>query len=231
MITKGSVRRKSAEVFKKVIELRKNGFSYTEIKKETGIAKSTINNWLSLAGLTLTKEHLQIQVKKRVENHVLGTEASKITRARRKELDISKFINKQKDYFNDPFYNYGIALYEAEGSKRTDCKFSNSDYRLILTFVKFVERYFYLNRKENMSFSLYIHETRKNDLRKILNFWSRNIDIKKDLIHTYWKKNKVVGRRENPDYSGQFQVRVMGEKVLGSKILAISDIILKKYLR
>ena len=82
MITRGSVRRKSAEIFKKVIELRKREYSYTEIKKETGVAKSTINNWLTLAGLTLTKEHLNIQAKKRVENHVVATEASKRTRAR-----------------------------------------------------------------------------------------------------------------------------------------------------
>jgi hypothetical protein len=45
----------------------------------------------------------------------------------------------------------------------------------------------------------------------------------------YWKRNKIVGRRDNPEYLGQFSVRVMGERVLGSKLLAISDILLKKY--
>jgi hypothetical protein len=231
MINKGSIRRKSSEVFRRVIELRKKEYSYTEIRKETGIAKSTINNWLTLAGLTLTKEHLQIQAKKRVENHIIATEASKITRARRKDEEIQSFIMKNKIHFEDPLFNYGIALYEAEGSKETGCKFSNSDYRLIKVFVRFVEKYFSLSKDRNMSFSVYIHETRKSDLAKILNFWAQKIGIEKSRIHVYWKRNRIVSRRENPDYVGQFLVRVIGERVLGSKILAISDIILCKLLK
>lgn len=231
MINKGSVRRKSKEIFAKVITLRKQGFSYTEIRKETDVAKSTINNWLTLAGLTLTKEHLQIQAKKRVENNVIATAASKITRAKRKDEDIQHTIEKQKSYFNDSFYNYGVALYESEGSKGTDCRFSNSDHRLVLVFIKFIEKYFTLTREKNMGFSVYIHDTRANDIEKIKGFWSHIIRIPKDKIKVYWKRNKIVGRRNNPEYLGQFSVRVMGEHVLGSKLLAISDIILKKYQR
>jgi hypothetical protein len=230
-MTKGSIRRKSAAIFKAVISLRKKGFSYSEIKKETGIAKSTINNWLTRAGLTLSKEHLQIQAKKKVENHAIATEASRIIRLERKESDIQNFIGLQKGYFNDPFYNYGIALYEAEGSKGTGCKFSNSDYRLIQTFTKFVEKYFHLSRRADISFSVYIHEARKQDLGKILNFWVDKIGINKNQIHVYWKKNKIVGRKKNSDYVGQFSLRVMGESILGSKMLAISDIILRKFER
>ena len=44
-----------------------------------------------------------------------------------------------------------------------------------------------------------------------------------------WKKNKIMKRRENPEYVGQMSVSVSGESILGSKILAISDIILKRY--
>lgn len=231
MITRGSVRRKSREVFQKVIELRKKGFSYSEIIKETNVAKSTINNWITFAGLNLSPEHLRIQQRKRIENYVVATEASRITRLNRKLSDIQNFISKYKEYFNDPFFNYGIAIFESEGSKSTDCKFSNSDYRLIITFIKFIEKYFDLNRQSNMSFSLFIHESRKNDLIKILAFWAKKVDVSKNKFYVYWKKNKIVGRRENKDYLGQISVRIMGERILGSKLLAISDIILKKYLK
>jgi hypothetical protein len=231
MITKGSVRRKSAEVFKKVIELRKKEYSYAEIRKETGIAKSTINNWLTLAGLTLSKEHLQIQAKKRVENHIVATEASKITRERRKESEIQGFIMENKKNLNDPFFVAGIMLYEAEGSKSTDCKFSNSDHRLITTFVRFIEKYTLLTRSKNMTFELYIHESRAVDLDRIKRFWSAKIGIPVERIRVYWKRNRVIGRKENMDYVGQIMVRVHGEKIFGSKLLAISDIILKQYLK
>jgi len=231
MINKGSVRRKSVEIFRKVIELRKKEYSYAEIRKETGVAKSTINNWLTLAGLTLTKEHLQIQAKKREENHIVATEASKRTRARRKEADIQNFIMKNKTHFNDPFFNYGVALFEAEGSKETRCIFSNSDFRIIEIFVMFIEKYFLLKRDRNMVFRLYIHESRRTDLEKIKRFWSKKINIPVGQIRLSWKRNKIVKRRENPDYVGQVSVSVGGERMLGSKLLAISDIILRRYQR
>ena len=231
MITRGSVRRKSEVVFKRVIELRKKGYSYTEIKKETGIAKSTINNWLSFVGLTLSKEHFQIQAKKRVENYVLGTEASKITRAKRKDEDIQKFIQEKKLYFNDPFFVAGIMLYEAEGSKGFSNGLSNSDFRLILFFIRFLEKYLFIDRYKNLTFRLYVHETRKNDLTRIVSFWSKKININSKDIRLSWKRNIVVKRRENLDYVGQFEVRVHGIHNFTSKILAISDIILARYTR
>jgi len=73
-------RRKSFELYKQVIQLRKQEHSYSQIRRETGLAKSTINNWLTYAGLTLSKEHLKIQAIKRLENHIIATEASKRTR-------------------------------------------------------------------------------------------------------------------------------------------------------
>lgn len=231
MINHSSIRRKSKEIFEKVIVLRKQGFSYSEIRRETGVAKTTINNWLTLAGLTLTREHLLIQAKKRLENNIIATEASKITRLKRKEESIQKTLEIHRKYFKDPFYNYGVAIYESEGSKGTDCKFSNSDYRLIQVFLKFVEKYFSLERENNMTFAIYIHETRKDDLEKIMGFWTKVIRVPKDKIKVYWKRNKVVGRRYNPDYVGQMAVRVKGERILGSKISAISDIILRKFQR
>jgi hypothetical protein len=231
MITKGSVRRKSAEIFKKVIELRKEEYSYGEIRRKTGVAKSTINNWLTLAGLTLTKEHLQIQARKRTENHVIATEASKRTRAKRKEVDIENFIMRGRNYLNDPFFVAGIMLYEAEGSKGANNGFSNSDFRLIVLFIKFLEKYLPLDRNKDLTFRLYIHETRKDDLLKITSFWAKKLSIKPDMIRLSWKHNIVVKRRFNPDYVGQFEIRVRGISHFTGKLLAISDIILGKLLR
>ena len=231
MVNKSSIRTRNKERFKKCIKLRKQGLSYSEIRKAVPVAKSTLQNWLTFAGLTLTKEHLEIQVRKRLENKQVATEASRITRRIRKEKDINQALELHKKYFSNPFYNYGVALYESEGSKGTDCKFSNSDYRLVQVFLKFIERYFVLKRLENMGFEVYIHETRENDLEKISGFWSKSLGIPKNKIKIRWKRNQVVGRRDNPNYVGQMLVRVKGERILGSKIGAISDIILKKYQR
>jgi len=224
-------RRKSFEIYKQVIELRKREFSYSEIRKQTGVAKSTINNWLTYSGLILSKEHLEIQAKKKAENHEIATAASKVTRARRKEARVQLFIQSIKKYFSDPFFVGGIMLYEAEGSKGPSNGFSNSDFRLIKVFMNFLVKYILLDRDKNMTFRLYIHDTRKSDLAKITNFWSKKLSINPGNIKLSWKHNIVVKRRINPDYVGQFEVRVRGFSNLTGKLLAVSDIILKKYQR
>lgn len=230
MVNKSSVRAKNKENFIKCVEFRKQGLSYTEIRKIVPVAKSTINNWLTLAGLTLTAEHLKIQRTKRLQNHVIATEASRITRARKADQEINKFIQEYKRFLNDPFFVAGIILYEAEGSK-TQCVLSNSDYRVMQMFVTFIEKFFYLDRTENMHFRVYIHETRSGDLDKIRGFWSKKLNISAKEIALSWKKNIVIHSRENPDYVGQLSVFITGVPLLTRKLRFISDIILKKYCR
>ena len=120
-------------------------------------------------------------------------------------------------------------LYEAEGSKGKNNNFSNSDFRLIVIFTKFVEKYFNINRNIDMSFRLYIHEIRKYDLDKIVRFWSKKINIDPKKIKISWKHNIVTKRRINPDYVGQFSLHIINKTHFTSKLLAISDIILTRY--
>lgn len=229
MVTRGSVRRKSKEIFQKVIELRKKGFSYTEIQKETKIAKSTINSWLTFAGLTLTKEHLEISRKRYVANNVIATAASKITRAKKKDEDIQKFIGNQKINFSDPLFVAGVMLYEAEGSKSESNGFSNSDFRLINLYIKFLEKYFDLSKDKNMAFRLYIHEIRIDDLNRIKRFWSNKLSIDIDRFAVSWKHNIVAKIQENLDYVGQISVSVKKMSHFTSKMIELSDIILTRY--
>lgn len=225
------VRRKRFEVYREVIQLRKKGFSYGEIKKQTGIAKSTINNWLARAGLTLTAEHLNICIRNSSENHILGTEAAKVTKQKRRETEISKTILRLKENFKDPLFLIGLMLYEAEGSKGSNCSFSNSDYRLIQVFIKFIAKYFNLNKNSDIGYRLAIHQIRKDDLFKILGFWAKKLKISTSEIHITWKRNIVTHRRLNPDYVGQMNVSIHNEPFLSRKLLTISDIILMKYQR
>lgn len=230
MINKSSVRFKNRDKFRKCVELRKQGLSYGEIREIVPIAKSTLQNWLTFAGLTLTQEHLQIQLKKRLEKRQAATEASRITRIKKAEEEIHRFTQDFKKYLDDPFFVGGIMLYEAEGSKN-NCRFSNSDYRLIQMFVRFMERYFLLDRRENMYFRVYIHESRSSDLEKIKGFWSKKLNVPLNKFSLSWKKNIVAHRRTNVDYVGQLSVGVSGIRFLTRKLLFMSGIILKKYCR
>lgn len=76
---------------------------------------------------------------------------------------------------------------------------------------------------------VYIHDKRKNDLGKILSFWSKKLLIDYNEIRVSWKHNNVSKKRFNPDYVGQMGVSVVRYPYFLEKLLAISDIILAKY--
>lgn len=219
---------KNKEKFKKCIVLRKQGLSYSEIRKIVPVAKSTLQNWLTFAGLTLTKEHLEIQTKKRLEKQESATLASQITRGKKKDYEIQNFIMNTKDFLSDPLFVGGVLLYEAEGAKGNACRFSNSDYRVILAFINFLKRYLNLNIS-NINLRLYIHENRRSDLKRIINYWSKQLGVSYNKFRISWKHNVVTKRRFNSNYVGQIEVRVVKSPYLSRKLLALSDIILSKY--
>lgn len=230
MINKCTVRDNNKVNFERCLQLRRQGLSYSEIRRVIPVAKSTLQNWLTLGGLTLTKEHLELQLRKRIEKRQAATEASRITRNHKKEKELLDTMKAFEKYFVDPFFVAGIMLYEAEGSKGEECRFSNSDNRLIRIFVHFMIKYFLIDKQKDVKFSLFIHETRAADLQRIKIFWSKKLAVPEGLFKIYWKRNEVTKRRINPDYVGQIQLRFTGISYLSRKLLAISDIILGRYL-
>lgn len=140
MITRISARAGNKGKYERCIELRKQGLSYSEIRKEIPVAKSTLQNWLTLAGLTLTTEHLEIQLNKRIENGIsgnVGSGAAKLIRENYYKENVNQFLEKHKNNLS-PLLIGGCLLYEAEGFKE-DCRFSNSDHRVISFSLRFIE--------------------------------------------------------------------------------------------
>lgn len=224
MVNKFSVRSSNKALFKESIVLRKQGLSYSEIIRKIPIAKSTLNNWLVLAGLTLTAEHLNIQHKKRLENHVVATEASRVTREKKTKISIDDFLIRHKKRL-EPLLVSGCMLYEAEGEKNGCCKFSNSDFRVILLFLKFIESYFSRDRQTGYGFRVYIHKNRKKDLNRVLSYWASKLSISKDSISVSWKTH-LADFRSNKDYVGQMSVYVRRSTIIRKQIQSLSDIIL-----
>ncbi|OGM23749.1 hypothetical protein A2627_05170 [Candidatus Woesebacteria bacterium RIFCSPHIGHO2_01_FULL_39_28] len=68
-----------------------------------------------------------------------------------------------------------------------------------MTYVNFLEKYLFLNRNRDLDFRLYIHDLRKDDLTRIINFWSQKISIKPFMINLSRKHNVVTQRRFNLD--------------------------------
>ncbi len=229
MTIKGSVRSKNLSNYQLCLQLRKSGLSYSEIRRQVPVPKSTLHDWFKSAGLTLTQEHLDIQARKKLENWQMGVEAAKTTKIRRSQKHVDEFISKFKSVFNEPLFLAGVILYQAEGAKIGSFKFSNSDERLINLFLQFAEKYLESDRKDNIVFRLYIHETRKTDLESVTSYWAKSLKIPIESILISWKKNEVQTRRANKNYVGQILVSVNKRKLLVRKILTSSAIIMGQW--
>jgi len=195
----------------KAITLRKQGHSYSEILKEIPVAKSTLSLWLRSVGLA--KQQKQNITAKRIAGALRGAKARKDQR-----IEITKEIkNKAKQEIETiskrDLWLIGISLHWAEGSKEKEngkssgVKFSNSDPKMILIFIKWLKNTFSIDSSD-LIYELYIHETA--DRKKAQIYWSNILSISIKKIRTYLKKNKIKTIRKNTgsDYYGLIRVTV-----------------------
>ena len=71
----------------KVIELRKQGKTYSEIKRILGISKSTLSDWLS--NFSLTKEQLKAVKRSSSRNKEAGIEKCRLTKQKKRETRLN----------------------------------------------------------------------------------------------------------------------------------------------
>lgn len=205
----------------KAINLRKKGYSYSEILKEIPVAKSTLSLWLRNVGLA--KRQKQKITEKRIAGSLRGADTrrnqrivatKKIKSAAKKEIGK---INKRD------LWLIGAALHWAEGAKEKDhqigigISFNNSDPKMILFFLKWLKTIFAVD-SPNLTYDLYIHETA--DIKKGQTYWSDILSIPMHKINVYLKKNKIKTIRKNTgnNYYGLIRIKVKKSSALNRKI-------------
>ena len=150
----------------KAIELRKQGFSYSEILKQIPVSKSSLSLWLK--SVKLAKSQKQNLTAKKLAGMKRGWEARhneriKITR------EIKREAGKEiKNISDRELWLIGTALYWGEGNKEkkdrpgSGVKFSNSDPKMIKIFLKWLLEIIHEKRKK-IYLEIYIHENYKTD--------------------------------------------------------------------
>lgn len=115
---------------KKAIELRKKGYSYSEILKEVSVAKSTLSLWLHSVGLAQTQK--QKLTNKKLAAMKRGWESRRTTRLD-KEQQIKRAARFEiPSISKENLWLMGIALYWAEGSKQKKTMYSKESVLVIL---------------------------------------------------------------------------------------------------
>lgn len=208
----------------KAIELRKQGLSYREILEQVSVAKSSLSLWLKSVKLgesqkqRLTEKKLAFARRGAQKMHAIRIALTQeIKDTARKEVGV---LSKRE------LWLIGVALYWAEGSKEKPYHsgarvvFTNSDPFMVRLFLDWLVKIVKIERK-NIYFSVYIHESRKNDLEKAISHWSKNTNFPKEKFgKVYFKKNKIATKRKNigENYFGLLRVMVKNSSELNRRI-------------
>lgn len=215
------------------INLRKQGFSYSEILKRIPVAKSSLSLWLRSVGLSkrqnqrLTEKKLAAALRgalKKKEDRILRTRIIRETA----EKEIGQLTKRE-------MWLIGTALYWAEGSKEKEwrpgsrAQFINSDPRMIQFFLNWLIR-ICMVPKNMLTFDIYLHENHKNRIGEIIGYWSKQTKFPKNYFqHIYYKRNKIGTKRKNTGntYFGILKINVKQSSSLNRKISGWVNGILK----
>jgi len=192
----------------KAIQLRKKGYSYNEILNLVPVAKSSLSLWLKT--LSLTKYEKQSLKKRADKNISLGriraAAANRQNRLKREKKEFLKAKLEFGDLVKNPIFQVGLALYWAEGSKRTwGFQFINSDADMIAFMIRWVQMFFHIP-KERISVRLYIHKPYAHE--NCETYWSKKTNIPLSQFNKTIYKPTKFGIKKRPNYKGCLRIEI-----------------------
>mgnify|MGYP001565893350 CR=1 FL=1 len=195
------------------VRLRKAGYSYTHITKETGVSKSTLSNWLGRMPYQPNKDTVAKIGKARAASG-LAKNQIKLESIARAQAQAKKEIGKLS---GRDLFMAGLGLYIGEGSKsHNTVRITNSNHQIIL----FAIRWF--NEELNVplkNFSLRVHMYPESNEKDVLKFWAKVTGFsagqfrKSQVDYREGKKKSKKGQL--PYGTAHLSVRSCGQKELG----------------
>ena len=221
----------------KAIKLRIEGFSYSEIRKQVKVSKSSLSLWLRSVGLT--KRQKQRLTEKKWTAIKRGWEKWKNQRIKKTEIVNKEAIGQIKKIkkTEEKLFLMGIMLYWAEGAKEKQYRlgqgvsFSNSDFKMIKVFIEWLKDCLKIPDNQ-INFDIYIHDNNKYRLNEVRSFWSKvtGFPIEK-FGKIYFKKHKIKTLRKNTDnnYHGLLRIKVSKSTYINRRIVGWIEGIYQKW--
>lgn len=211
------------ESYKKniVIDMRKRGFSYSDIQTKMNIPKSTIAYWLK--GTKLTKEQKE-KLKNRVSETAKANIQKRIARTLR-ILDEAKQSSAQSvpRISKKELWLMGIILYWKSQNKmdyKNGVRFTSSDPRLIKLFLKWLEDIGEIGNEEIL-FDIFINNGQKEYIEETRKYWSKMTGYPKPYFkRVYFQKPKKAALRKGVKKAeyGLLRIRVRSSSALARQI-------------
>lgn len=181
---------------RKAMKLRKQGLSYSEIKKQVPVSKATLSIWCR--EVILSAEQFERLAKRKLVGAEKGRFINSKKQQQKRIEDTQRLFSKGKKEIGRlnkrERFLIGVALYAAEGTK-TDRQvvFSNSDPKLIKFMADWFREFCKIDNAK-LRGRLWIHENRDQEKAKI--FWSNLIKIPINQFQkTYVAENKINSKK------------------------------------
>lgn len=201
----------------KALTLRKQGMSYSHIKKKLRVSKSTLSLWLR--NYPLSKQRIR-ELRDWNEQRI---EKCRETKRKKKEKRLKNFYQQQKRFifpFNKrELYLAGLFLYWGEGKKSDliHLSISNTDPSAIMFFITWLTKSLKVPKEK---LRVHLHLYKNMDVKKESQFWSRILNIsQKQFNKPYIKKSSRKAINHKGGFGHGTCNIVFGNARLAEKIL------------
>lgn len=197
-----------------VVGLRKQGLTYRQILERVPVSKSSISIWLKDS--VLTENEMRVLKRRKDSGISRGRiRAAASLRAARNSRDSVLFSEAKTEFEkrrNDAFFQVGVALYWAEGSKRTGSfGFINSDSEMIVLMIRWI-RVFMGCEESEIKMRVYTHKSFADE--KHDEVWSRATGIPLDRFGKTIYKTQGLMVKKRPNYIGCVRIELGRVKYL-----------------
>lgn len=207
----------------KAVELRKRGFSYSEILHSVPVARSTLSLWLAPLSKSLGLPSWEMLRRAQTS----GTNKKRKIRIDRTNKIKQFAIKEISKIGRKELLLLGAMLYWGEGAKQSgrnvsqQVSFGNSDPLMCKLFIKWIKECFRVT-EDMIVPSIYIHISRKNRVNEALEYWSKETGIPKDNFKkTCFSNTKLSEHRRRKDkekYFGLLRIRIRKSTDLNRRI-------------
>ena len=169
------------------IKLRKQGKSYSQIKAELGVSKSTLSGWLSgmpLSASAITFLQKDAAVIEKIRLTKLKNRTSRLQEVSKKVSEDMGIITSRE------LFIAGFFLYWAEGGKTTPyvISLSNTDPEMIVTYIRWLTLLKVPKEKIIVRLQLYADM----NVQKEIKYWVKSIGVsEKNFKKPYIKKSNL----------------------------------------
>jgi hypothetical protein len=199
----------------RAIELRRRGYTYREILAEVPVSKSSLSSWLK--GFPLTEREKRLLKNRKDQDLTRWKLRAAASLRKARELRDSQLLEEAKVNFsanvNDSFFQLGIALYWAEGTKRASSfSFINSDPEMVNLMIRWVRRF--LNPAESeLKLRVFTHKAFSGEGHELN--WSKSTGIPLSQFgKTIYKSHAGLIVKKRPNYNGCVRIELGKVKYL-----------------